>query len=90
MTVLFLVLDIVRYLCYLFGLLLVMRSVLSWFPLKPTNVLKIYLFRVTEPLLAPVRRIVPRTGVVDLSPLVAIFLLVLLFSLSSSIQRLLY
>ena len=78
MTVLFLVLDIVRYLCYLFGLLLVMRSVLSWFPLKPTNVLKIYLFRVTEPLLAPVRRIVPRTGVVDLSPLVAILFLYLL------------
>lgn len=34
-----------------------------------------FLFRITEPLLAPIRRILPRTGVIDLSPLILILLL---------------
>lgn len=78
MTGLYLLLDIIRYLCYLFGTLIVIRALLSWFSLRPGNVLTVYLTRVTEPLLAPIRRILPRTGVVDLSPLVVILLLYLL------------
>ena len=36
------------------------------------------LYRVTEPILAPLRRIIPRVGVLDLTPLVAIILLQLI------------
>ena len=75
MTAMYIILDIGRYLCYLFGMLIVMRSVISWFSLKSTNVLLVYLTRVTEPLLVPVRHIVPRTGMVDFSPVVVILLL---------------
>lgn len=78
MAILYIFLDLIRYLCYVFGILIVMRAVISWFALRPTNVLVIYLNRVTEPLLSPLRRVVPRTGVVDLSPLAAILLLYLL------------
>jgi len=39
------------------------------------------LFRITEPILSPLRRIIPRFGVLDFSPLVAIILLQLIANL---------
>ncbi len=41
------------------------------------------LYRVTEPILAPLRRVIPRAGMLDFSPLVAIILLQLIVSLLS-------
>lgn len=79
MEILYRFVDLIRFLCCVFGILIVVRAVMSWFSLRPTNVLVIYLHRVTEPLLSPLRRIVPRTGIVDLSPLAAMLLLYLLF-----------
>ena len=71
-------LDFIRFLCYLLTMFIIARAVLSWFSPRPTNMLAIYLYRVTEPLLAPLRRIIPRTGMVDLSPLAAVLLLYLI------------
>lgn len=71
-------LNFVRFLCWLLSILIIMRAVLSWFWPRPTNVLMIYLYKVTEPFLRPLRRIIPRTGMVDFSPLAAIFLLYLI------------
>jgi YggT family protein len=70
--------DFIKFLCYLFSILIIIRAILSWFSPRPTNILAIYLYRVTEPLLAPLRRIIPRIGMVDLSPLGAILLLQLI------------
>ena len=51
------------------------RSLLSWFPVNPRNSLISVLNEVTEPVLAPLRRVVPRIGMLDISPMVAIFVL---------------
>ncbi|MFC1892781.1 YggT family protein [Chloroflexota bacterium] len=75
MALVYFLLDFVRFLCYLLSMLIIVRAVLSWFSPRPTNVLMVYLYRITEPLLAPLRRIIPRTDMVDLSPLLAIVLL---------------
>ena len=59
------------------------RVVLSWFPLQPGGVMsKInnVLVRLTEPVLGPLRRILPRAGMLDLSPLVALIILWVLSS----------
>ena len=51
------------------------RSVLSWFPVNPSSpVAQIarVVFNITEPVLAPVRRAMPRMGQFDLSPLVVL------------------
>jgi YggT family protein len=74
-AVLYILSDLIRFLCYVFSILIIVRAILSWFSPRPANVLAIYLYRVTEPLLAPLRRIIPRVGMVDLSPLGAILLL---------------
>ena len=48
------------------------RSLLSWFdPGMRTSIGQI-LVQITEPLLAPIRRLMPSTGVIDLSPIVLI------------------
>ncbi|KAA0236151.1 YggT family protein [bacterium] len=48
---------------------------MSWFPVSQGNPLVRFLHDVTEPLLEPVRRILPRTGMIDFSAMVVILLL---------------
>ena len=46
----------------------------------PDLIVRLYdvIFAVTEPLLAPIRRILPQTGMIDFSPLVLIIVLVVI------------
>lgn len=67
-----------RLLCEVLTLAIFLRAILSWFSPGPTNMLANILIQVTEPFLAPLRRIVPRVGMLDLTPLVAIVLLQLI------------
>ncbi|WP_098504448.1 YggT family protein [Tepidiforma thermophila] len=52
-----------------------LRSLLSWFPISQENEAARLLYRITEPLLEPVRRVLPRTGIIDFSGMVVIILL---------------
>lgn len=52
-----------------------LRAILSWFRLDPRNPLIQVLDQITEPILSPLRRVVPRIGMIDITPLVAIVLL---------------
>ena len=65
----------IRLLCQVLTFAIVFRAILSWFSPRPTNILAVILYRVTEPILAPLRRIIPRAGMFDFTPLVAIILL---------------
>ena len=51
--------------------LLVIRIVLSWFGVNPYNELVQILFRITEPILAPFKRLPLQIGMIDFSPIVA-------------------
>ena len=51
------------------------RSILTWFPQSRNNPVAQALFQITEPIIAPFRRIIPRFGMMDLSPLVALIVL---------------
>jgi len=76
-------LNIIRYLCELLTLVIIARVIISWFSPSPTNRLAIILYQVTEPFLAPLRRIIPRVGMFDFTPFVAIIILRLIVSLLS-------
>lgn len=67
--------DFIRWLCEVFTLVIIARVIVSWFSPRPTNRLAIILYQLTEPLLAPLRRIIPRVGMFDFTPLAAIILL---------------
>ncbi len=55
--------------------LIFFRAILSWFPIDPRNPLVTLLYEVTEPILAPMRNVIPRIGMMDITPLVAIILI---------------
>lgn len=62
-------------------LILAGRAVLSWFPVRGGTFLasiNTLLFELTEPVLRPVRRIIPPAGMFDTSFIVVFFVLVLL------------
>ena len=51
------------------------RAILSWFPISQGNPLVAIVYQITEPVLAPLRRIIPRFGMMDISPMVAMLIL---------------
>ena len=47
--------------------------VISWLQLPPSNPVATFLHTLTEPLLAPIRRVLPDMGGIDFSPLILLF-----------------
>ncbi|MFC1917055.1 YggT family protein [Chloroflexota bacterium] len=72
--------EFIYYTCQLLTIAILLRAVLSWVSSRP-NSLTVLLDRITEPVLAPLRRIMPRTGMFDFTPMVAIIILQLIASL---------
>jgi YggT family protein len=67
--------DILCTVLNLYVIAIVLRMVLSWFPLDPGGpVAQVagVLRRITDPVLEPLRRALPPLGGLDLSPLIAI------------------
>lgn len=57
---------------------IIARSLLTWFPIDQNSYLFQMLYRVTEPIIDPIRRVMPQTGMIDFSPLAAIIALIVL------------
>jgi YggT family protein len=55
-----------------FMLLLIIRALISWVNPDPYNSIVRFLYRVTEPVLRPVRRWLPPMSGLDLSPMVVL------------------
>ncbi len=56
----------------------IFRILLSWFPIDQSSMVYQLLWRVTEPLIDPFRRVMPSAGMFDLSPMATIIALVVL------------
>jgi len=69
---------VVLILCYILMWAIVIRALISWFQISPDNPIIVILNYITEPILAPLRRIVPKIDMFDLTPMVAIVLLVII------------
>jgi YggT family protein len=54
---------------------IIIRALMSWFNPSPENPIVRLVMEITEPVLAPLRRIVPKIGMIDITPIVAILLL---------------
>jgi len=59
-------------------LMVIGRVLLSWINPRFEGPVARFLYDTTEPLLAPIRRLLPRTGMFDLAPLVLVLALGLL------------
>lgn len=51
------------------------RSILTWFPIDRGGPVVRALDAITEPILQPLRRVIPLIGMIDITPMAAIFLL---------------
>ena len=58
--------------------LLVVRIILSWFPVDPYNTVITTLYQVTDPLLAPFRKLPLQLGMIDFTPIFAFLVLAFL------------
>ena len=65
-------------------LLVLGRVLLSWINPRFEGPIARFLYDTTEPLLAPIRRVLPQTGMIDLSPLVLILILGVIVRLLSA------
>ncbi len=76
--------PIINAIYYILMVLIFARFVLSWIrpdPYHPTwGAITRFVYQATEPLLAPIRRLLPATGGLDLSPMILWFGLVFIRS----------
>ena len=68
-------LEFIRILAIALNIVIIARVILSWVKLSPTNPIAIIIYGVSEPMLKPVRRLLPNTGGLDFSPIVVIILI---------------
>lgn len=75
------VFGILALLVNLYMFLILARVLMSWVQLDPYNPVVQAIFNLTEPILAPVRNMVPPAGGLDFSPIIVIILLQVLASI---------
>ena len=70
LQVVFAILSVIKW-------LVIIAAVISWVSPDPRNPIVQFLYRTTEPILRPLRRLLPpsRTGGIDLSPILVILLI---------------
>jgi YggT family protein len=81
------VIQLVSYLLQLYGWILVARALISWIPnIDPYHPAVQFLYSITEPVLEPIRKLVPPLGgMIDISIIIAFFAIQLLQVLLSSL-----
>ena len=65
--------DLLCSLISVYYIVLLARVFLSWFPLQPGTAMASIasvVYQVTEPVMGPVRRLIPTVGMIDISPIV--------------------
>ena len=68
---------LVDFVFWFLSVALLLRVLLSWIHVGG-GALTYWIFRLTEPILAPLRRVIPPFGGLDFTPMIALFLLELL------------
>ena len=68
--------ELICSLISVYFIVLFARILLSWFPLQPGTALASIasiVYQLTEPVMGPVRRLIPSIGMIDISPIVVFF-----------------
>jgi YggT family protein len=76
------ILTVIYYLLMIFQFILLARVLMTWIPnLDYSNPIVRLLISVTEPVLEPIRRLLPNTSGVDFSPLVVFLIIFVLLQI---------
>ena len=60
------------------GFAIFARAILSWFPIDQNGTIPQALNSITSPILDPLRKVIPPLGTIDLTPMIAMFLLLVI------------
>jgi YggT family protein len=73
----FAIVEFIGWLLSLYSWIIIAASLMSWVSPDPRNPIVMFLRQVTEPVLMPVRRMLPpwKTGGLDLSPLIVLLVI---------------
>jgi YggT family protein len=83
--------SLINVVAQLISLLILARAILSWVQVDREQPIVKFIFDVTEPILAPVRNLLPQAGMMDFSPLVVLLLLqILIVPILTTIVRSLF
>jgi YggT family protein len=77
--------SVLIYALNIYSLILLARVLISWIDPTMNQPISRFLVQLTEPVLAPLRRVLPQAGPLDLSPLVAFLIISLLSRLIMTI-----
>ena len=55
--------------------IIIIRAIISWVNPDPYNPIVQFLYHITEPVLRPIRRIIPPIGGIDISPVVVLIII---------------
>jgi len=66
---------------------ILIRVLLSWFRLDPYHPFVQIIHQITEPILGPLRRIVPSIGMIDITPVIALIILQIVQGMLVSVIR---
>lgn len=76
--------ELLSNLVYIFTLILFVRALMSWFDPGFTSAVGQFIFKITEPVVGPIRQVIRPMGGLDLSIMVTIFLCIILQRLIAS------
>lgn len=65
----------IRFLARILNILILIRVFMSWLPIDRESRFVQILLEITEPILGPLRRVIPSVAGMDLSPMVALILI---------------
>jgi len=78
------IIQMIGVLIQVLGFAIFARAILSWFPIDRNGPVFQALDAITEPILEPLRRVIPPIGMIDITPMIAMFLLLYIGSVLAS------
>ncbi|MCA1667272.1 MAG: YggT family protein [Thermomicrobia bacterium] len=79
-----LIFNILSFLLVVMQFAIIGRALFSWFDPTGRTPIGAILIKITDPIIVPIRRLLPSTGFMDFSPIVALLVIFILQKLLSS------
>ena len=66
-------LEFIGFILQIFAYLVIARALTTWFPNARQYAIVQLLYQITDPVMIPLSKIIPRIGMIDLSPMILVF-----------------
>ena len=73
-------LEFIGFILQIFAYLVIARALTTWFPNARRYAIVQLLYQITDPVMTPISKLIPRIGMIDLSPTILVFTLLIISS----------